>query len=306
VFRVPGWTFDPGNLCVKVKKQTQSGVKTSTVFPENFSLRKHPDIDNLNPSGGPLSSSPININGDGFGKKREKVYPNGYGYSTYIEFHASNDKYRATKYLDPDGGGSLKWSENLIKIRLMSKPGTVPVKYFLYDVNTAKTLIDPAQFYEGCWETYVITDFFKDDGDNVYLKDATADPITGPLGTIDPDDELIYQEVSDPQCFTATDTPYIHFIKPSKPNDVGRVQHGNTVRLYGVNFGPMKQALDRVDICDDSACATYTSVPTTLWTNTLIKFTAPAVGGYPATKWVRVHVDAAPIQNSNVKKLIIK
>jgi hypothetical protein len=307
-FSIPGSTFDPGNLCVKIQKQTQSGVRTSPVFSKKFSLRERPKIDYLNPSVGILSSSPIKIKGNAFGVKSERVYADGYGYSTYVEFHASNDKYRATKYLDPDGvATSATWSDNKIKIKLMDN--NIPPNYFLFDINTSTTLTDPAQLFRGCWETYVITDFFRDDGDGVYFKAKDTDPVTGPLGTLDPGDELISRTISDPVCFYVTDNPIITSIKPSKlgSNDqVGKVLHGNVVRLYGLNFGPVKQALDRVDICNNSACSTYTSVPTNRWTDTLIKFTAPAVGGYPATKWVRVHVHAAAIQDSNVKKLIIK
>jgi hypothetical protein len=201
--KIPAWTFPAGNIQIRVHKD---GVGNSTL--KTFTVRKHPVINSLAPNMGDWNST-IAINGVGFGVKQEKVYANGYGYSSYVEMHASNDKYRATKYT----GG---WSDTDINVKL--EMGT------LLDLNTGNA-VPGTELYTGCWNVKVITDYFKDDGDTTY---------NGGLAGLDPDDELLYREISDPLCFTVTKGPYITCVSPNP------VPGGDTATITGGNFGTTK------------------------------------------------------------------
>jgi hypothetical protein len=218
-FVVPGWTFQPLPTASGVRVVKQTGVTaggdpiTSNSNVVSLGIRKHPEIDSLAPNSGGWGAT-VTVNGVGFFSNRESVgaaNPAGkkYGYSTYVELNASNDKYRATVY-----SSGLSWTDTSIQFKVGP----------LYDTNYAQPVL-PQNLYQGCWNVSVVTDYFQDDGDNVHLL-AT--------GAIDPGDTLLYREVSDPTCFTVTNQPKIFSVNPKV------IVRGNTAIIYGTFFGPTK------------------------------------------------------------------
>lgn len=322
-FKVPGWTFQPGDTRVKVKKITwvednpapggnNDGLcdpgetcKEATRYSAvtDFNVRKHPEINSLTPPSGTWGMDVV-INGEGFGVLKEKVYTTGYGYSTYVELHASNDEYRATVY----PGAWL--GPNQIKIRLKK----------ILDTDTGVEITDIAQLFQGCWNTKVITDYFKDDGDGkynyglsgldidrtaieneLYLKnsDEPNDNGTCPACT---GDIVLYREISDPTCFTVTNDPVIKCVRPLKP------LHGDTATIYGANFSPTQREkigdgkgdddglCETGEVCENyvrvgnSSMSSYKVAKIVYWSNTAIKFIVPTFANLPKYKYVQVVV----------------
>lgn len=201
-FRLPGWTFTGDSMAqVRVKKGSiMSNVKV-------FYVRKHPQISSIIPSEGPVGSV-VTINGTGFFSSQENFMPadvtlgsppvsKTYGYSSYIELVASNDRYRATSYV---------WSATQIETQFL------PVLKLL-DVYTGNPVASN-DLYRGRWNVYVITDYFLDDGDGKYnegmigldLRSAdvpAGNNADGPNAT-GTGDVLLYREVSAPVVFTVT------------------------------------------------------------------------------------------------------
>jgi hypothetical protein len=125
----------------------------------------------------------------GFGELREEIFLSGFGYSTYVELHASNDQYRITAYPE-------NWDPNLIH---------VDVKDIL-DVKTGNP-VPKQELYPGCWNMVVITDYFRDDGDGKYNYGLNGlDLPANTEGTGD-GDVLIYKDISNPLCFTVISNP---------------------------------------------------------------------------------------------------
>jgi hypothetical protein len=275
--RVPDNTFQPGKTKIKLLKEDvgESNYKV-------FNVREHPVISSLNPTIGNWGQA-INIDGAGFGIEQEEVYPDGYGYSTYIKLLSSGNKYRVTIYKDVDPSlPGKQWDQNTINIKLNA----------LLDIN-AGNLISMDNLNPGCWDLYVVTDYFKDDGDSKYF-----DPITGKLNK---HDALLYSDISNSVCFKVTKDPYINSINPNPalPKE--------TAKIYGSNFGSY-QGTSKVKVWND-AKTDFKLAEIISWSKTEIMFVVPEFGTdptkYPKKKWVQVKVPIAPEPNSNYYRLII-
>jgi hypothetical protein len=173
------------------------------------------------------------------------------------------------------GDASLgPWSDTLIKIRLTSRTHPNPsigIIGNLYDVNTGN-YVPLADLYKGNWQLYVITDYFIDDGDGVYMEKLASGHLTG---KIDSGDTLLYREVSDPLPFFVTDTPFISSLQPTS------VKGGNLVALYGINFGTTQDTSYVVGgACSTPFTPVYTFPPSSVvqWSNTRIVLRTPTVG----------------------------
>lgn len=304
--RVPGWLFTAGSVKVRVHKENVGDTAIRT-----FVYRKHPTNASLTPATGNWATL-ITINGDGYADPgtpdKEKVYPAGplgdrYGYSTRVEIVISNDRYRLLNITDMDGAAGVQLSPTQIKATLTS--GQV------LDVNTGNP-VPTNELYEGDYNLFVITDYFKDDGSGTY---------DGGLSGLDPNDEVIYSEISDPIRFTVTNAVQINSITPRQ------VPYWNTATIWGINFGDTKgtsKALvgskfmednsalggDNDGICETGeVCMTnplYTKEATTYtWSNSSISFKVPKFGGanYPKKRWVQVLLSDG--KRSNLQKLII-
>jgi hypothetical protein len=282
-----------------------SNVKT-------FTLRKHPEIYSLTPDSGGYGEEVV-IGGSGFGATVTGTIGTGYGYRTYVELHTENDIYRVSEYRNDTGGPSKTWG--LVPPSPPWSNASIEVKFEnLLDVKTSKRLIDTSQFYKGQFNVKVITDYFKDDGDSVYLLpameipgdgignddgvcssaedlqggcwgagrlDLTTDPNGYPTHYTGTGDTLIYREISDPMAFTVQAEPSISCVKPSV------VPETNTIMLYGANFGPTKGD-SYVQICtlNMKTCATLNNK----WSNTRIKAKIPNINNGILPKWVYVQV----------------
>ncbi|MFH1703438.1 MAG: hypothetical protein ABIB41_08440 [Nitrospirota bacterium] len=227
-FVVPGWVFQPVPVASSIRIAKQVGVTptgdpiTANSNVVSLGIRKHPEITSLSPNSGGWANAWVSITGVGFYSFREAMgiaNPAGkiYGYSTYVEFTASNDKYRATAY-----AAAPSWNDS-----------TIPTKIWaLYDVNYGQPVL-PQNMYPGCWNVTVVTDYFED---------APAGPGSTPgkyllaTGAIDPADTLLHREVSDPICFTVTNQPQIFSVNPKIIPDA------NQAIVYGTFFGPTKGA----------------------------------------------------------------
>jgi hypothetical protein len=217
----------------------------------------------------------VDINGAGFGIKQEKVYQNGYGYSSYVELSSFDKKYRATFYkdLDPSIPGK-QWDQNKIKIRLEN----------LLDIDTENPVL-VEDLYQGCWNMRVITDYFRDDGDGKYFDSAT--------GKLDTGDELLYRNVSNPACFRITIDPYINSISPNP------LPYLDIATINGCNFGPL-QGTSIVKVWNEKITK-FKVAKIRAWSDTKINFVVPKFGTDPATypkkKRVQVVVPGKPVSN---------
>jgi hypothetical protein len=257
---VPSWTLQPGKTRVKVYKES---IGTSAF--KVFNVRGCPVISTINPSVGNWDQV-VDIRGEVFGVKQEKVYEDGYGYSTYVQLYAPNDTYRVA--IDP---GS--WNQNKVSIRLRD----------LLDIYTGYLMPERA-LYRGLWNVSVITDYFKDDGDGKYNYGlAGLDTPSNPQGT-GTGDELLYRAISDPVCFTVTKEPYINSIEPNI------VPFKNTATIYGSNFG-ITQGTSVVKIWNKKKRVVKIAKIIS-WSKTAITFKVPYFEGaiYPKETWVQVVV----------------
>jgi hypothetical protein len=303
---------------------------------ETFTLRDHPQIFNLNPASGGYGEEVV-INGQGFGVTYagtgSEIIGDGIGdddgiceklcsishhsclsnvnctggadictlpgeacymYRTYVELHTENDAYRVTRYENTGGTWTLNpaaiWNNGHIKVMLDE----------LLDTKNNNRLIDLAQLYEGQWNVKVITDYFKDNGDRVYLlpgeeKPHCSDPGVETCngdhscsldeyakggcwgnGRIDPNDTLIYREISNDENFTVQADPAILCVRPQS------VPEKNTVMIYGANFGPTRCADCYVQMCTPllKVCKYLKNI----WSNTRIKALIPDIAGAPGTR----------------------
>jgi hypothetical protein len=328
-FNVPGGAdldaLHNTSLRVVVLKQYDLNPSTpehTTQF-ETFILRDHPQIFNLDPASGGYGEV-VKINGQGFGTTYaglgSEILGDGSGdddgiceagekcymYRTYVELHTENDAYRVTRYQNNPGHppASPTWSLNPAAVWNNSQ---IEVSLDeLLDTKTNMRLIDLAQLYEGDWDVKVITDYFKDDGDRVYLLPGeekpgcflagTCDGVAGCSladyakggcwgnGRIDPGDTLIYREISNEEIFTVQADPAILCVRPQY------VPEANSVMIYGANFGPTRCADCYVQICsmpDLQFCKSLKNQ----WSNTRIKALIPDLPGAPGAKRnVYVHV----------------
>jgi hypothetical protein len=226
--RVPGWTFaNDTNTKVRVVKDAPAGEKLSN--QRNFTIRKHPVITLLAPSSGQYGEDVV-ISGDGFYTNQKSVPSGAFGYYTYVELISSNDKYRVLKYpaaVDP-------WDPNSIPARL--KP--------LLDVKTGAEIGPELStlLYVGNWSLTVVTDYFIDDGDGIYMDTATGkldlDPefvepwnlADGPNAGVT-GDELVWRERSVPANFNVDSDPAIWNINSTK------IPAGDYMKITGINFG---------------------------------------------------------------------
>jgi hypothetical protein len=279
---VPSWMFQPGKTRIRIHKE---GLGTSPF--KKFIVRKHPVIYSLSPSVGDLDQV-LDIGGEGFSVKKEKIYQNGYGYSTYVELTASNYKYRVTIYKDTDLAIPEKqWDQNKIRIKLKD----------LVDVSTGN-LVPEQSLYAGCWNLLVITDYFRDDGDGIYNKSGHLDlqnsdnPADVPNATGN-GDELLYRVISEPVCFTVTKNPYINSINPDP------APSSNKAVIYGANFG-LTQGTSVVKVWNKKK-TNFKIAKIKQWSNTKIKFVVPKFGTdpakYPLKRWIQVEVPGKPASN---------
>jgi hypothetical protein len=231
--RVPGWTFAPDlNAKVRVHKQGATGSDYSN--QKNFTIRKHPEITTLAPSAGQYGENVI-IYGQGFYTGQKSVPAGGYGFYTYVQLTASNDTYRATKYTgncspgDPIDGWDSTDIGACLKNLLDLKTGA-PIPTSLASL-----------LYVGNWSLTVVTDYFIDDGDGVYMgTDGKLDldpeyveawnladgPNSGTTG-----DTLIWRETSTPSMFNVDSNPAIWNINSTK------IPAGDSMKITGINFG---------------------------------------------------------------------
>jgi hypothetical protein len=296
---VPILGFHPGKAFVKVHKQLD-GTNAFKVF---IVLHK-PVIGSLTPPYGNWGQSVI-VGGDGFSVKKEMIYENGYGYSTYIELHSLNDNYRATSYPMQES-----WNSNRIFVELID----------LLNINTGNP-ISEQDLYPGCWNIKVITDYFKDNPAN-----GTPGKYNLDMGGLDPADELIYRVISNPVCFTVAKDPYIGGVMPD------RIPNGGILEINGVNFGStqgMSYVLGGKDSAlveimgdskgnEDGVCqkaeylengctldpAKSKNIPIVGWNNNKIVCDLPTIStGLPFRAHVQVVVGGT--KKSNVKNFVI-
>jgi hypothetical protein len=270
-------TLEEGKIRIEVYNE---GVGSSPY--KIFSVRNSPVIHSLTPSVGNWKQN-IDIGGEGLGIKREKVYQNGYGYSTYVELSASSDHYRVIGYKDTDPTvKGNQWDQNKIKIQLIK----------LIDTNTGDLLTEQ-DLYPGCWNVTVITDYFKDDGDGKYYYglsglDTPANPQGSGAG-----DKLLYRKVSDPVCFTVTKDAYISSIDPNPAMST------STAIIYGSNFGSTRGT--SVVKVWNTAKTSFKTAKIRSWKNTKIKFVVSKFGtdpnNYPVDRLIRVEVAGKPASN---------
>ena len=308
-FKVPEMTFHAGIHYVRVKKtDVYSNIVYATPWKE-FNIKEHPDINYLTPSTGSWGNV-VAIKGSGLGDMQEHIYKGDeilgdgignddgicealeacypdYGYSTYIDFFASNDHYRAMVY--PKNINGNDWEPNDISFKLEN----------LLDINTGNPV--PAQdLYPGCWNVKVITDYFKDDGDGKYNYGiAGLDTPTNPQGT-GPGDTLLYRDSSNPVCFTATalytPPPYISGISLYK------VAEGMyLIQITGIGFGATQGA---GYVLAGSRIITGPNIIS--WSNTYIKLKVSYVSSpYPRSVTVTIKVVRNDGSISNGKTITV-
>jgi len=330
-FRVPGWIFPAGTPEMPTLASVQIeqiidpmntscdgntfsidaiGFKDST----DFIVRNTPQISSLYPAKGNWGSI-VSISGKGFWDTQEKVYDQeeimdgsgnmdlvcdsgekctAYGFSTYVELSASNDRYRVSTYADP-------WKDDQIIIKLL--------KDSLLDVHTGKPVPD-SEFYAGNWQMQVITDYFKDT--NLNGQHLMAD------GSIDLADEIIMRDIGPATMFTIVTiaSPYINLVIPNP------VPGGDTATIIGSNFGVsgVEMAGDGIGndngICENGEkCEVklwnkyhtgFKRPVVKTWSNTEITIRIPTFSApYPIKRDVQVRVPGGTKPNSNYYRLTI-
>jgi len=306
LFRVPDMTFQPGVHHVRVKKTDAYGNIIYTTPWKEFDITEHPHITSLSPSTGSWNSI-VAVKGSGFGDIKEYIqkgdeilgdgignddgtcdsfevcYPD-YGFSTYIEFNTSNDKYRATDY--PKNVNGNDWESTDILFKLAN----------LLDTNTGNPV--PAQeLYQGCWNVNVVTDYFKDDGDGKYNYgldglDMPADPLGTGSG-----DKLLYRDISNPLCFISSGyvpPPYISSVSLYKQTEEIYI-----IKVTGTGFGTTQGA---GYVIIGSRIITGTNIIS--WSNTSIKFKFTYVSGaYPRVVTKALQVVRSDGATSNTTKI---
>jgi hypothetical protein len=309
-FRVPDMTFQAGVHYVRVKKTDTYGNTIYTTPWKEFDIRERPNIISITPSTGSWGAI-VAVKGSGFGDVKEYIhkgdeilgdgignddgtcesfevcYPD-YGFSTYIEFNASNDKYRATEY--PKNVNGLDWESNDISFKLAN----------LLDTNTGNPV--PAQeLYKGCWNVNVVTDYFRDDGDGKYNYGLNGlDMPSGPLGT-GSGDELLYRGVSNPVCFISSGyvpPPYISSVILYK-----QAQGLYVIQVTGTGFSTTQGA---GYVIFGARIITGTNIIS--WSNTSIKFKFTYVSGtYPrvVTRTLKVVRNDGAISNSKEVTIVL-
>jgi hypothetical protein len=349
VFEVPGAVFAPGFVNVGVQKHylseilgdnignedsicdpgeaCQDNTQTSVAPGGGFYLRQHPILNFLSPDSGTWNTV-VTINGvtGSFFSTRENIYDQTltscdtgdtcYGFSTYVELVASNDRYRVTEMSgDPYAAndtvlGEPSYFSNSIKVNINKMPvgPTSPLAGYgtLLDVNT-DYYTPLADLYKGNWQLYVITDFFKKNTPGVtgnnppYMLKHSSGHLTGKINTADY--TLEYREVSDPLPFFATDTPFI------SSNAVSSIRQNSLGAVYGINFGTTQDTSTvYVTKCDGSMTPLY-ALTVVQWANTRVVFRAPASppipgGGANGCIMVRVPKAAPNPTDSNLSEPI--
>lgn len=228
----------------------------------------------------------------------EKIGDKGYGWSTYVVIALSNDHYRLTDF-------KAHYSDQLKKMVIKASL----TEGSLYDVWTGRQ-VPLGQLYNADWMVYVITDYFKDDGDGVYF-DRTTGKIdlanyvdknlglptqlgSGGVGTVrdnmldnafnGPDqkpgkpttgDQLVARVSSASKVdakFNIVFTPSIRAISPTQACT------GSLVKINGLGFGntPGKiQISDRMDFNDPEAVKPKAFGKVIAWGATKITFQMP-------------------------------
>lgn len=335
-FVVPGGKFAPGNANVRVVKRYLVETLADSIGNEDgicdpgeachlqqrasstalFYVRQHPILTTLSPDSGTWGTTvTINAIPGSFYNAREEVfnvsspgYPaswTGYGYSTYVELVASNDKYRVTSMTGSGWSGDAglgAWSDTSIKINLQKITVGGQIVGNLLDVNTNNP-VPLADLYKGNWQLFVVTDYFKDDGAvaGKYMLKHSSGHLTGKIDT----DTLLYREISDPLPWFSTDTPFISSVAPTS------VKGGNLVALYGINFGTTQDT----SYVEAGPCSPFvatfffpgtTNCKVYQWANTRIVLRTPPVGSTKNGCFrVRVPKVLAPgSQTSNVSQQI--
>jgi len=309
-FKVLDMTFQAGLHYVRVKKTDAYGNIIYMTSWKEFNITEHPNITSLTPSTG-IWGSIVAVKGSGFGDIKEYIqkgdeilgdgignddgtcdsfevcYPD-YGFSTYVEFNASNDKYRATAY--PKNLNGYDWESTDISFKIKN----------LLDTNTGNPV--PAQeLYKGCWNVTVVTDYFKDDGDGKYNYGLFGlDMPANPLGT-GSGDELIYRDISNPVCFTSSG-----YVSPPFISSVILYKQGEgiyIIQVAGAGFGST-QGTGYVII----GSRTITGANIISWSNNYIRFKFTYVSGeYPrvATKTLKVVRDDGAISNTKEVTIVL-
>jgi hypothetical protein len=296
---VPDRTFDIGKTFVQVHKE-QVGTSAFQVFV----VLHNPVISLLSPSYSNWGQEVL-VSGEGFSVKKESIYENGYGYSTYIELHSSDDRYRITRY-----NGQVSWDPNKILIELTD----------LLDINTGNPAFEQ-DLYPGCWNIKVITDYFRDNPVN-----GTPGKYNLDMGGFDPADQQLDRVISNPVCLTITKDPYINGVMPDK------IPNGGYLEIDGVNFGSIQgqsyvlggtdSALIEIvgdgkgnedGVCEkaeylENGCtldpAKSKKIPVPVWTDSIIVCDLPTLSaGLPLRVHVQVVVEGT--KKSNVKKIVI-
>ena len=324
-FFVPGgsfWPALPESSRVRVLKNVDGSPDLKSAY-QAFMVRKHPEIWAISPTAGTWTQK-IDITGRGFYTKQEKIYDYlvlnnkaGFGFSTYVELHASNDKYRATVYpkvpnpIPPPN--KLAWLPTNIAVKL--NIGS------LFDIKTGVAVPDP-QLYEGSWNMQVVTDYFKDDGDGLYFDKTTGaldigqvmtpdgllplndpdSPYTEPWNALDgpngtgtttygDGDILLHRERSEPAAFNVLHVPILNKVKPRSG-----AYKGNTVKAIGYGFGT---ATGQVEVGNKAFTASKFAIVKS-WGTTKVNFKMPGfgVGLVGKKKWVKIHVPGTGASNA--------
>ena len=340
----PGETY---NIKVKKGPIPELGITQPQWSTGNaFTLNAHPIIDHMEPYSDLIGNSywdcnsvyedkaygkwfeNLEIIGDGFLPNQATgltATVNEYGMQAYVELYASADTYRVPLILttigpnhwnEPGDLGYRNWSKNYVRVVLQD----------LYDVNTGATI--PAdQFYIGDWEVKIVRDYFLDtNGNGIYMY---------PDGSIDPADELVYQEISEPrdvEPFCPAARVKLHVVEYSDPIIKAilprKAKKGTKVKILGSGFGIVigdgvihfRKKKDSLGPLPDEYYNAGTAYPgpyptpalakdkemdkierssrIKMWSNTKIKFKVPgwSVIKSPVQK-VLVRVDVKPIDS---------
>jgi hypothetical protein len=294
---VPVYSWSEHLIKIKIPKGVvQHGRTRIAVYKENsgksnfkvFTVRKHPAIHSLTPSIGNWGQI-INIDGEGLGVKKEKVYSNGFGFSTYVELCASGYNYRVTRYR-----ASKFWDTNMISIILKDLLDT-----------TSGNLVSEHDLFAGDWNVYLVTDYFQDDGDGVYNYGLSGlDTMDNPQGP-GTGDKLLQRVYNDPVSFTVTKDPYIESLMPNP--SISK----ETVTVSGSNFGATRgTSIIKLWNVVHKKFSVVKKSEIVSWRNTEIKFIGPPnnrLDGNPKIKDIQIILDFGTTQKkaSNFYRLSI-